>query len=243
MQKRKILASVCALLMACTPGITMLPVSAADEPAVSSSLQDYADAVVSLVNQERTAQGLQPLQSVPVLNDAAAVRSQELVTSFSHTRPDGRSCATVLSDLNISWNTTGENIAYGYSTPEAVMNGWMQSSGHKANILNADFDSIGVGVISRNGVLYWTQIFTGGGTYDDTNQPVLDSPDTIITVPDTKPETDSTPELPFGICINDDCFSCKGTDCTGLQDNLTELIRNCKDGNCNIQSVMQKFCP
>ena len=86
MQKRKFIAGLCTLLMACSAGAVSVPVrAAAAENSVSSSMQNYADEVVTLINQERTAQGLRPLEAVPVLNQAAEIRSQELVTAFSHT--------------------------------------------------------------------------------------------------------------------------------------------------------------
>ena len=234
MQKRKYIAGLCALFMACSAGAVSVPVHATTaENSVSSSAQTDADAVVTLINQERTAQGLKPLKAVPVLNQTAEIRSQELVTVFSHTRPDGRSYSTVLDDAGISWRTTGENIAYGYSSPEAVMKGWMNSSGHRANILNADFDSVGVGVVSQNGVLYWTQIFTGGAEYSDTYQPEI-VPEITVTVPETKEDSPA----PSGICIGDFCFDCTGTDCTNPQNLLECLTGNCSDGNCNTQDVL-----
>ncbi len=234
MQKRKLTAGLCAILMACSAGAAFIPVqAAATENPVSSSAQNYINEVAALINQERAAQGLNPLQTVPVLNQAAEIRSQELVTLFSHTRPDGRGCSTVLDDTGVSWRTTGENIAYGYDTPEAVMNGWMNSSGHRANILNANFDSVGIGVVSQNGVLYWTQIFTGGADYDGQYQPEVNPtvPETVVTFPET---TETAPVQPSDICIGDSCFTCTGTDCTVPQNLLSCLTGNCTDGKCII---------
>lgn len=237
MQKRKLIAGLCVLLMACSAGAVSVPVHAGTaENSVSSSMQNYTDEVVSLINQERSAQGLNPLKAVTVLNQCAEIRSQELVTAFSHTRPDGRSCSTILDDTGVSWRTTGENIAYGYNSPKAVMEGWMNSPGHRANILNADFDSVGVGVISQNGVLYWTQIFTGGAEYQDTYQPEI-VPETTVTVPETKENSSA----PSGICIGDSCFGCIGTDCTNPQNLLECLTGNCSNGNCNTQDILSSL--
>ena len=81
-------------------------------------------------------------------------------TSFSHTRPDGSGFSTALTQAGVSYTTSGENIAYGQQTPQAVMEAWMNSAGHRANILNASFRQIGVGhVRSASGVSYWTQLF------------------------------------------------------------------------------------
>ena len=79
---------------------------------------------------------------------------------FSHTRPDGRSCFTALTDLGISYGGAGENIAYGQSSPEEVMTAWMNSSGHRANILNSSFTKLGVGVYKSGNTIYWVQLFT-----------------------------------------------------------------------------------
>lgn len=114
--------------------------------------------VVELVNQERAKQGLSPLSTMPSLTAAANIRAPELVTLFSHNRPDGTQCFTAFKEAKVTgYFTAGENIAAGYSTPEAVMNGWMNSPGHRANILTADFTHIGVGYY--NGC--WVQMFIG----------------------------------------------------------------------------------
>ncbi|MBR1529977.1 MAG: hypothetical protein IJ642_11865 [Oscillospiraceae bacterium] len=271
MQKRNLTAGLCALLMACSAGAVTIPVqAAAAENSVSSSMQNYIDQVADLVNQERAKQGLNALRTNPVLNQAAEIRSQEIISQFSHTRPDGRSCATVLDDTGVAWTATGENIAYGYDSPESVMNGWMNSSGHRANILNANFDSIGIGVVSQNGVLYWTQIFTGGTDYDGEYQPKL----TPVTIPDKNTDSEKVNLNPDDICIGDSCFTCSGTECTipqnmlscltgncntqnvlscltgdcsggncNTQNILSALNQNCQNGNCNtIQSVLKNFC-
>ena len=91
---------------------------------------------------------------------AANVRAQEIVNSFSHTRPDGSSFSTVLSQNGVSYRGSGENIAYGQRTAAEVMDGWMNSSGHRANILNGNYTNIGVGFYESNGVKYWVQLFT-----------------------------------------------------------------------------------
>lgn len=225
---QKFTAALCALLMA--SGI-VLPVQASATTSVQASLETYAQEVVTLINQERTAQGLQPVENLPALNQAAVIRSQELVTSFSHTRPDGRGCATVLDDNGITWRTTGENIAYGYSDPASVMDGWMHSSGHRANILNASFDAVGIGVVSQNGVLYWTQIFTGGAEASEAYQPEIKPSEPVQTI--TVPTQTETPALPENFCIGQECFTCCGTDCT-----VPQNILSCLNGNCNTQDVL-----
>ena len=120
----------------------------------------YVQQIVNLVNEERAKEGLAPLTLDTKVSAAAQVRAQEIVTSFSHTRPDGASFATALKEQNISYRRAGENIAWGQKSPEAVMNAWMNSSGHRANIMNENFTTIGVGYYQVNGVNYWCQLFT-----------------------------------------------------------------------------------
>lgn len=121
----------------------------------------YVLRVVELVNEERAKVGLKPLTLQKNITDAAQVRAIETVTSFSHTRPDGRHFATALKEAGVSYRGAGENIAWGQKTPEQVMNGWMNSAGHRANILNEKYTSIGVGYYQNgSGVNYWTQLFT-----------------------------------------------------------------------------------
>lgn len=120
----------------------------------------YAEAVVKLVNAERAKAGLSPLTVNTSVAKAAQIRAQEIKGTFSHTRPDGSGFSTVLNQASVSYRSAGENIAYGQNSPEAVMQTWMNSSGHRANILNKDFTSIGVGHFEdANGTDYWTQLF------------------------------------------------------------------------------------
>ncbi|MFA9465559.1 MAG: CAP domain-containing protein [Velocimicrobium sp.] len=127
----------------------------------SQATQSLADQVLQLVNQERAKAGLGELSTNDTLQKAANKRAEEIVTSFSHTRPNGQSCFTVLDEYNISYLAAGENIAYGQKSPSEVMDGWMNSSGHRANILGSQFGKVGIGVYqSSNGTYYWTQEFT-----------------------------------------------------------------------------------
>ncbi|MDF2543754.1 MAG: putative secreted protein [Herbinix sp.] len=127
----------------------------------NTSMSSYASQVLQLVNKERAKQGLSALTTESTLTEAANVRAKETVSSFSHTRPNGTSFSTVLKEFNISYRTAGENIAYGQKTPQEVVTGWMNSPGHRANILNASYGKIGIGVYkASNGTIYWSQLFT-----------------------------------------------------------------------------------
>lgn len=127
-----------------------------------SSSSDYVSEVVRLVNIERTERGLSALTMDTTLNAAAAERAKEIIVNFAHERPDGSSCFTILQEYGVSYRTAAENIAGGQSTPEAVVNSWMNSPGHRANILNSSLRKIGVGY-ARGGQYgtYWVQLFTG----------------------------------------------------------------------------------
>lgn len=120
----------------------------------------FAQQVVDLVNEERAKAGLPELNLNTNAAAAAQTRAQELGSNFSHTRPDGSHFSTALKENGVSYSGAGENIAYGQTSPEEVMNQWMNSSGHRANILNSNFTEIGVGHYeTASGVDYWTQLF------------------------------------------------------------------------------------
>lgn len=134
----------------------------AEKPPVTPPVQELtlAEQVVKLVNEERAKAGLQPLEIQQNVTDAANVRAREIKTSFSHTRPNGQSAFSALKEQGVNYRGAGENIAWGQRTPEEVMEGWMNSEGHRANILNAKFTKIGVGHYrDENGRNYWTQMF------------------------------------------------------------------------------------
>ncbi len=127
----------------------------------STSNASYAEQVVRLVNDERAKAGLAPVAIDTKVTSAAQLRATEIKTLFSHTRPNGSSCFTALAEKGASYRGAGENIAYGQKTPEEVMNGWMNSEGHRANILKKEFTHIGVGYYKdASGTNYWTQFFT-----------------------------------------------------------------------------------
>lgn len=130
--------------------ISITPTIFAEE--VSAAANSYEYQVLDLINEERSKIGVTPLKMDKELFDAAKLRTNELKIKFSHTRPDGSSCFTVSSKVR------GENIAYGQSTPQSVMNTWMNSEGHRSNILNPDFKSVGIGYVKGN-PSYWVQLF------------------------------------------------------------------------------------
>ena len=130
-------------------------------PTTDSTVTDYEQEVIRLVNIERAKKGLKPLTYDWELSRVARYKSQDMKDNryFSHTSPVYGSPFQMMKSFGISYRTAGENIAKGQATPQAVVNAWMNSSGHRANILNASFTKIGVGYVSDG--KYWTQMFIG----------------------------------------------------------------------------------
>ena len=112
--------------------------------------------VFEIVNQERIKAGVKPLKFNNDMYKAAMVRAKECDESFSHDRPNGTSCFTALKEAGVKYFSAGENIAMGYRTPADVMKGWMDSEGHRNNILNPNFTDFACGVYKSG---YWSQFF------------------------------------------------------------------------------------
>lgn len=154
--------------------------------------QELAAEVVRLVNVERAKEGLAPLGTYDSLTKAAQIRAPEIVTLFSHDRPDGTSCFTAMDQTGATKGayTWGENIAAGNATAAATVEQWMNSPGHRANILNAKFTHIGVGYQHSAGSTYghyWVQMFTGTSS-------VPDSPGTGTQTPSTQTPSTQKPD-------------------------------------------------
>ena len=120
-----------------------------------SICDEYAWQTLLLTNKERAKQNLLPLSAFPALQAAANIRAEELTEEYSHTRPNGSSCLTALEQCGLTTATAGENIARGQSTAQTVVNDWMNSPGHRANILTTDFNHGGMGYCSD----HWVQLF------------------------------------------------------------------------------------
>ena len=133
---------------------------APETPDDSDPQGDFAAQVAALVNAARAEYGLPALTVDAKVQQAAQVRARESAQSFSHTRPDGSSFSTALTEAGVSYTRSGENIAYGQTTPQQVVQAWMDSAGHRANILDAGFTHIGVGYAVVDGTAYWAQLFT-----------------------------------------------------------------------------------
>ena len=128
-------------------------------PTLPSSVTEFEGEVVRLVNEICKSYGLQPLIQDWQLSRVARYKSEDMQKNnyFSHTSPTYGSPFNMMKSFGISYKTAGENIAKGYSSPKAVVDAWMNSPGHRANILNSSYTHIGVGYVASGN--YWTQMF------------------------------------------------------------------------------------
>lgn len=120
--------------------------------------------MLALVNKEREAAGCKPVMANSTLNQVADTYSGVMADhqNLSHTGPDGSSVGDRVTRSGYTWSRVGENIARGQADASAVMNSWMGSPGHRANILNCSFREMGLGVDQGSGGPWWTQVFATG---------------------------------------------------------------------------------
>ncbi|MEU6218479.1 sigma-70 family RNA polymerase sigma factor [Streptomyces sp. NPDC047022] len=130
-------------------------------PAAPPAPSGTVDEVIALVNKERATAGCAPVTANSRLRDAAQKHSDDMAARnfFDHTNPDGAGPGDRINAAGYHWSTYGENIAMGQQTPASVMDSWMHSPGHRANILNCSFKELGVGVHKGSGGPWWTQDF------------------------------------------------------------------------------------
>ena len=138
--------------------------TAATTAASSAQFLSIESSMLSSVNTQRVNAGLSMLTSSSQLNYCARIRAQELLTKMDHTRPNGTAPFTVLAENGVGYSAAGENIAAGYPSVDSVMNGWMNSTGHRENILSAKFTQMGSACAYFQGSpygYYWVQLFIG----------------------------------------------------------------------------------
>lgn len=130
-------------------------------PSVDSTVRSYEAEVVRLVNEIRVKNGLSTLTEDWELSRVARYKSHDMKDNnyFSHTSPVYGSPFQMIKNFGLSYRSAAENIAKGQATPQAVVNSWMNSSGHRANILGSSYKKIGVGYVADG--KYWTQMFIG----------------------------------------------------------------------------------
>lgn len=130
-------------------------------PMLDTSVRAYEQEVIRLTNLERAKYGLKPLTEDWELSRVARYKSQDMHDRryFDHNSPTYGTPFQMMKAFGLSYRSAGENIAMGYRTPQSVVTGWMNSSGHRANILNSSYTKIGVGYVADGS--YWTQQFIG----------------------------------------------------------------------------------
>lgn len=147
----------------------------------AEAYSDQVNEIIELINDIRRQNGLPEYEIDSTLCEAAQIRAEELAVSFSHKRPDGTECSTVLEQFGIKCSVVGENISMNYDTPKKAVSGWMSSEGHRKNILSGDYKKLGVGYNSKNNM--YVQLF-------------IKLPDESI-VKETPSDTEEPPENTF----------------------------------------------
>lgn len=159
---RKIVRILCILILALGVLLPQKEVCAKGNTPQDIS-NNYEWETLKIVNRERLSNGAKPISMFKKLQSATDVRKEEVATYFAHERPNGKSCFTVLDEKNIVYFGAGENIAAGHRNPAEVMNGWMNSPGHRRNILNSSYTHIGIGYCPQGGYgTSWVQMFISG---------------------------------------------------------------------------------
>lgn len=125
----------------------------------AGALADKSSDVLDLVNKERKAAGLKTVKMNDDLNRVAQLRAAEIAEKWSHTRPNGEEWKTAFADAGVTASYRGENLAKGQYSADKAVEDWMESEGHKANILNKKFTKMGVASVEIDGVTYWVQVF------------------------------------------------------------------------------------
>lgn len=159
--KKIVFAALAAAALTGAAGAVHLDRPVQGSSSVSAGIQSSSAAseVVRLTNSARSQNGYAALVEDGALSEAAAVRAREIARSFSHTRPSGASFSSALSESGVSYLRAGENIASGQKSASEVVNAWMNSPGHRANILNSNYSRIGSASVNIDGTLYWVQLF------------------------------------------------------------------------------------
>ncbi|MBE6840759.1 MAG: hypothetical protein E7506_05865 [Ruminococcus sp.] len=170
---KRFLSSIISLMILCT--IIIIPDFKNISPlntAHAFERQGEAEAMLSLINQQRERISLPPLKLLPLACEKANIRAVEISSAFSHSRPDGSSCFSIIE--NVGYSNAGENIAMNYShSVESALSQWMNSEGHRNNILSKDYTHIGIGCYCKDGAYYWVQLFLGNSRgYDGEYTPI-----------------------------------------------------------------------
>ncbi len=163
------------------------------DAAAPFDVNEFVEVASAEINAMRMENGLEPLQTAPLLQEMCQERADELMTTYAHSRANGDAWYTILTDYGIDTNCfAGENIAAGYNTPKKVVNGWMNSDGHRKNILNTNYEYFAVGVSYYEDdpdyyFYYWDLILLSSDTgFEDSYTPLATA------MPATTEETEQT---------------------------------------------------
>lgn len=150
-----------------------------------------AEEVISLSNQQRVSNGLEPLSTNTALTNAARAKAQDMIANnyWAHVSPSGKTPWDFIDDTGYSYSTAGENLAKDFDTSSGAVNGWMNSPGHRANILNASFKDTGIAVI--NGTLQGSETTLVVAMYA---APVTSIPAPTASVPRATPPPQTAPK-------------------------------------------------
>ncbi len=128
----------------------------------SDDMSSFAEECFELINKERAKKGLDELEWDDTVAEACQIRAEEITEKFSHVRPDSTICFTAFDEVGFSSNAEGENIAEGQTTPKAVVKAWMNSKGHRENILKSSYNRSAIGFVydpDSDYKYYWVQMF------------------------------------------------------------------------------------
>lgn len=188
---------LCAAI--CFPFPRYHVVTAADN---AFDVQRFVEVASAQINQMREENGISPIPTAPLLQEMCGQRAEELTSLYSHSRPNGTPWYTILGEYGIDMNcVAGENIAAGYDTPESVVEGWMNSAGHRKTILNESYDYFAVGVYYKENdpdyyFYYWDLIFfSSENPFENEYIPVqttMTTTETTTTTTETTTETTTT---------------------------------------------------
>lgn len=159
-RKAALIMTAVIVTVSAAPATTAQAAGATTNVAVTAKV-DYSKAtqVLNLINKERAKKGLKKLKMDKTLLNNAVLRAEECGVYYSHTRANGTKWSTAITK---SKKKSAENIAYNFNTADKVVNAWMNSSGHKKNIMNKSYTCIGIGCVEIDGKVYWAQEFTDG---------------------------------------------------------------------------------
>ncbi len=197
----------------------------------------FVEVASAQINQMRIQNGLAPISTAPLLQKMCGQRAEELATLYAHSRPNGSPWYTVLGEYGVDMNCmAGENIAAGYDTPESVVEGWMNSEGHRRNILNESYDYFAIGVCYKENdpdyyFYYWDLIFLSSeNTFENEYIPDLSTVTHIATTTETTTEMTTTTETTTEATTTIEAT----TETTTMTTETTAIEDKINYGDCNL---------